>query len=211
MLSKLKKVLPLNISVNLVLMNKMKIDNVLIESYKYNKEQKKYIFGFLNSIDTLYFKNLNPSEQTIFDDKKMLKNMLRNNITFYVSKDKKNLLIEKINKVKVNNKRKRRKNNETENNMNELSNTLNEMNNNKLSYLIKFIVFNETDNDMKNGKIMKELIVDKIDESLLLELKKYYKSLENINRNKLKVEMTIEYVKKKVERDGVFKINKFLL
>lgn len=211
MLSKLKKVLPLNISVNLVLMNKMKIDNVLIESYKYNKEQKKYIFGFLNSIDTLYFKNLNPSEQTIFDDKKMLKNMLRNNITFYVSKDKKNLLIEKINKVKVNNKRKRRKNNETENNMNELSNTLNEMNNNKLSYLIKFVVFNETDNDMTNGKIMKELIVDKIDESLLRELKKYYKSLENINRNKLKVEMTIEYVKKKVERDGVFKINKFLL
>ena len=211
MLSKLKKVLPLNISVNLVLMNKMKIDNVLIESYKYNKEQKKYIFGFLNSIDILYFKNLNPSEQTIFDDKKILKKMLRNNITFYVSKDKKNLLIEKINKVKVNNKRKRRKNNEIENNMNELSNTLNEMNNNKLSYLIKFVVFNETDNDMKNGKIMKELIVDKIDESLLLELKKYYKSLENINRNKLKVEMTIEYVKKKVERDGVFKINKFLL
>ena len=89
MLSKLKKVLPLNISVNLVLMNKMKIDNVLIESYKYNKEQKKYIFGFLNSIDTVYFKNLNPSEQTIFDDKKILKKMLMNNITFYVSKDKK--------------------------------------------------------------------------------------------------------------------------
>ena len=58
---------------------------------------------------------------------------------------------------------------------------------------------------------MKEIIVDELDDKILEELKKYYKTLENINRGKFKVEMTVEYIKKKVKKNKMFKINKFLL
>jgi len=221
MLSKLKKVLPLNISVNLVLLKKNKVDKILIESYKYNRDEKKKIFKFLDEIDPLFFKNQNPSEQDVLEDKKMLRRMLRKNITFFVSKDKKRLLLEKPSKIKMKLKRTRRVNrknemnrdemNRDELNREELNNSLNELNNNKLSYLIKFVVFDEIERGLTKGKVMKEMIVDKLDEKLLNELKKYYKTLENINRGKFKVEMTVEYIKKKVKKNKMFKINKFLL
>ena len=211
MLSKLKKVLPLNISVNLVLLKKNKVDKILIESYKYNRDEKKKIFKFLDEIDTLFFKNQNPSEQEVLEDKKMLKKLLRKNITFFVSKDRKRLMLEKPSKIKMKLKRTRRVNRKNEMNRNELNNSLNELNNNKLSYLIKFVVFDEIEMDASKGKVMKEMILDKLDEKLLKELKKYYKTLENINRGKFKVEMTVEYIKKKVKKNKMFKINKFLL
>jgi hypothetical protein len=221
MLSKLKKVLPLNISVNLVLLKKNKVDKILIESYKYNRDEKRKIFKFLDDIFPLFFKNQNPSEQDILEDKKMLRRMLRNNITVFVSKDRSGLLLEKPRKIEMKLKRERRVNRETEMNRNEmngdemnkeeLNNSLNELNNNKLSYLIKFVVFDEMGNNTSKGKVMKEMIVDKLDDKLLEELKKYYKTLENINRGKFKVEMTVEYIKKKVEKNKMFKINKFVL
>lgn len=221
MLSKLKKVLPLNISVNLVLLKKNKVNKILIESYKYNRDEKRKIFKFLDDIFPLFFKNQNPSEQDILEDKKMLRRMLRNNITVFVSKDRSGLLLEKPRKIEMKLKRERRVNRETEMNRNEmngdemnkeeLNNSLNELNNNKLSYLIKFVVFDEMGNNTSKGKVMKEMIVDKLDDKLLEELKKYYKTLENINRGKFKVEMTVEYIKKKVEKNKMFKINKFVL
>ena len=236
MLSKLKKVLPLNISVNLVLLKKNKVNKILIESYKYNRDEKRKIFKFLDDIFPLFFKNQNPSEQDILEDKKMLRRMLRNNITVFVSKDRSRLLLEKPRKIEMKLKRERRVNRETEMNRNEmnrnemnrnemnrdemnkdemnkeeLNNSLNELNNNKLSYLIKFVVFDEMGNNTSKGKVMKEMIVDKLDDKLLEELKKYYKTLENINRGKFKVEMTVEYIKKKVEKNKMFKINKFVL
>jgi len=190
---------------------------------------------------SLFFKNQNPSEQDILEDKKMLRRMLRNNITVFVSKDRSRLLLEKPRKIEMKLKRERRVNRETEMNRNEmnrnemnrnemnrnemnknemnkdemnkeeLNNSLNELNNNKLSYLIKFVVFDEMGNNTSKGKVMKEMIVDKLDDKLLEELKKYYKTLENINRGKFKVEMTVEYIKKKVEKNKMFKINKFVL
>ena len=171
----------------------------------------------------------------------MLRRMLRNNITVFVSKDRSRLLLEKPRKIEMKLKRERRVNRETEMNRNEmnrnemnrnemnrnemnrdemnkdemnkeeLNNSLNELNNNKLSYLIKFVVFDEMGNNTSKGKVMKEMIVDKLDDKLLEELKKYYKTLENINRGKFKVEMTVEYIKKKVEKNKMFKINKFVL
>jgi hypothetical protein len=216
MLSKLKKVLPLNISVNLVLFKKNKFDKILIESYKYNRDEKKKIFKFLDEINPLFFKNQNPSEQDVLEDNKILRRMLRKNITFFVSKDRSVLLLEKPNKIEMKLKRTRRVNRKNEINRNELNkeelnNSLNELNNNKLSYLIKFVVFDEIEMDTPKGKVMKEMIVDKLDDKLLEELKKYYKTLENINRGKFKVEMTVEYIKKKVEKNKFFKMNKFLL
>ena len=221
MLSKLKKVLPLNISVNLVLLKKNKIDKILIESYKYNRNEKKKIFKFLDQISPLFFKNQNPSAQDVLDDKKMLRKMFKKNITFFASKDRSRLLLEKPRKIEMKLKRERRVNRETEMNKNEmnkdemnkeeLNNSLNELNNNKLSYLIKFVVFDEMGNNTSKGKVMKEMIIDKLDDKLLEELKKYYKTLENINRGKFKVEMTVEYIKKKVKKNKMFKINKFLL
>ena len=216
MLSKLKKVLPLNISVNLVLLKKNKVDKILIESYKYNRDEKKKIFKFLDEINPLFFKNQNPSEQDVLEDKKILRRMLRKNITFFVSKDRSVLLLEKPNKIEMILKRTRRVNRKNEINRNELNkgelnNSLNELNNNKLSYLIKFVVFDEIERGSTKGKVMKEMIVDKLDEKLLEELKKYYKTLENINKGKFKVEMTVEYIKKKVEKNKFFKMNKFLL
>ena len=216
MLSKLKKVLPLNISVNLVLFKKNKVDKILIESYKYNRDEKKKIFKFLDEINPLFFKNQNPSEQDVLEDKKILRRMLRKNITFFVSKDRSVLLLEKPNKIEMILKRTRRVNRKNEINRNELNkgelnNSLNELNNNKLSYLIKFVVFDEIERGSTKGKVMKEMIVDKLDEKLLEELKKYYKTLENINKGKFKVEMTVEYIKKKVEKNKFFKMNKFLL
>ena len=214
MLSKLKKVLPLNISVNLVLLKKNKVNKILIESYKYNRDEKRKIFKFLDDIFPLFFKNQNPSEQDILEDKKMLRRMLRNNITVFVSKDRSRLLLEKPRKIEMKLKRERRVNRETEMNKNEmnkdemnkeeLNNSLNELNNNKLSYLIKFVVFDEMGNNTSKGKVMKEMIVDKLDDKLLEELKKYYKTLENINRGKFKVEMTVEYIKKKFEKNKFF-------
>lgn len=212
MLSKLKKVLPLNISVNLVLLKKNKIDKILIESYKYNRDEKKKIFKFLDQISPLFFKNQNPSAQDVLDDKKMLRKMFKKNITFFASKDRSRLLLEKPRKIEMKLKRVRKVNKINETNNKELNNSLNEINNNKLSFLIKFVVFDEIGNNTsEKGKIMKEIIVDELDDKILEELKKYYKTLENINRGKFKVEMTVEYIKKKVKKNKMFKINKFLL
>jgi hypothetical protein len=212
MLSKLKKVLPLNISVNLVLLKKNKIDKILIESYKYNRNEKKKIFKFLDQISPLFFKNQNPSAQDVLDDKKMLRKMFKKNITFFASKDRSRLLLEKPRKIEMKLKRVRKVNKINETNNKELNNSLNEINNNKLSFLIKFVVFDEIGNNTSaKGKIMKEIIVDELDDKILEELKKYYKTLENINRGKFKVEMTVEYIKKKVKKNKMFKINKFLL
>ena len=212
MLSKLKKVLPLNISVNLVLLKKNKIDKILIESYKYNRNEKKKIFKFLDQISPLFFKNQNPSAQDVLDDKKMLRKMFKKNITFFASKDRSRLLLEKPRKIEMKLKRVRKVNKINETNNKELNNSLNEINNNKLSFLIKFVVFDEIGNNTsEKGKIMKEIIVDELDDKILEELKKYYKTLENINRGKFKVEMTVEYIKKKVKKNKMFKINKFLL
>lgn len=212
MLSKLKKVLPLNISVNLVLLKKNKIDKILIESYKYNRNEKKKIFKFIDQISPLFFKNQNPSAQDVLDDKKKLRKMFKKNITFFASKDRSRLLLEKPRKIEMKLKRVRKVNKINETNNKELNNSLNEINNNKLSFLIKFVVFDEIGNNTSaKGKIMKEIIVDELDEKILEELKKYYKTLENINRGKFKVEMTVEYIKKKVKKNKMFKINKFLL
>ena len=159
----LLKKLPLNISINLILLKKNKINSIEINSYELNNNQKKLIIKFINEMKSeIYFKNLNPSNLNIKSNTKKLENMINNNQIIIISNNK----------------------NSFYNNSCSLRNKKNIM------YLIKFKLIDENENseilkeiicDKINNKMMEKLKIYYQEVTKILKNSKVVMTIENIN------------------------------
>lgn len=135
----LLKKLPINISINLILLKKNKIDSIQINSNNLNNNQKKLIIKFINEINSnIYFKNLNPSNLNIKSKSEQLKNMINNNQIIIISNNKNSFY----------------------------NNSCNLRDKKKIKYLIKFKLIDENENSEILKEILCDKINDKMMEKL---------------------------------------------
>lgn len=148
----LLKKLPLNISINLILLKKNKINSIEINSYELNNNQKKLIIKFINEIKSdIYFKNLNPSNLNIKSNTKKLENMINNNQIIIISNNKNCFY----------------------------KNSCNLKDEKKKMYLIKFKLINENENSKILKEIICDKINNKMMEKLKIYYQEVTKILKN--------------------------------
>jgi|688.fasta_scaffold577457_1 hypothetical protein len=180
------KNLPLNLSINLTLLFNNDIDNILIESYKYNEMQRKIIIKTLktyikkNKKHLLYFIEYNgviDKKNNNITDK--IENSFMNGISLIVSNT--------LDITLMNNKHNKNKD---------------------FIYLIEYKIINCDDID---DCILKQILCNSINEKIIYLLQKYQLALNKIynkKNNKIKIELVIQYMNKKIIKTGPFEIVK---
>ena len=176
----IKMGLPLNISINLYLIINNKIDEILIESYNLKKKQRENIIKI--------FKNV----------KKELYFSLFNPINHIPHKTLNNNIIKSfLNGTSLN----------ISTNNKHLINKNNIFNkNNNYIYLIKFKVVNCNDQQLC---VLKKELTNNITNKIVNELDIYQDAITKVNK-KIKIELTIEFMKKRILKNKFFDIIKIL-
>jgi len=148
----LLKKLPINISINLILLKKNKIDSIQINSYELNNNQKNLIIKFIDEMKSdIYFKNLNPSNLNIKSKTEKLKNMINNNQIVIIGSNKNSFY----------------------------NNSCNLRDEKKIMYLIKFKLIDENENSKILKEIICDKINDKMMEKLKTYYTNVTKILKN--------------------------------
>lgn len=176
--------LPLNLSINLTLLFNGDIEQVLVESYKYDKREKELIvktiknYAAMKSKKKVYFTEYIGTNDTISESLTMkIKNSFINGVSIVLSTNK--------NTIRETN-----------------SNTINK--NKDYIYLVEYRL---NEDSCENDCTLKRILCNKITDKLAEVLDKYQISIDKLNLdNDPKVELTVQYMNKKIIKDGEFEM-----
>jgi hypothetical protein len=173
--------LPLNLSINLYLIINHKIDKILIESYKLTKKQKENIIKI--------FKNTKKENKLYFSLFNPINHISHKSLTNNITKS---FLHGTSLNISTNNK-----------NINN-KNIFNK--NNDFIYLLKFKIVNCNDEEIC---VLKKKLTNKITNKIVDELNLYQDAITKIDEN-IKIELTIEFMEKKILKNKYFNIIEIL-
>ena len=176
--------LPLNLSINLTLLFNGDIEQVLVESYKYDKREKELIvktiknYAAMKSKKKVYITEYIGTDDTISESLTMkIKNSFINGVSIVLSTNK--------NTIRETN-----------------SNTINK--NKDYIYLVEYRL---NEDSCENDCTLKKILCNKITDKLAEVLDKYQISIDKLNLdNDPKVELTVQYMNKKIIKDGEFEM-----
>jgi hypothetical protein len=179
--------LPLNLSINLTLLFNGDIEQVLVESYKYNKKEKELIvkiiknYAAMKSIKKVYFTEYIGTDDTISESLTMkIKNSFMNGVSMVLSTDKHTIR--------------------------ETNNTNITTKNKNYIYLVEYRL-NEDFCEQSYDCTLKRILCNKITDKLAEVLDNYQTSIDKLNLDgNPKVELTVQYMNKKIVKDGEFEM-----
>ena len=179
--------LPLNLSINLTLLFNGDIEQVLVESYKYDKKEKELIvktiknYAAMKSKKKVYFTEYIGTDDTISESLTMkIKNSFMNGVSMVLSTDKHT--IRETNDTNITTKNK------------------------NYIYLVEYRL-NEDSCEQSYDCTLKRILCNKITDKLAEVLDNYQTSIDKLNLDgNPKVELTVQYMNKKIVKDGEFEM-----
>ena len=177
--------LPINLSINLTLLFNGDIEQVLVESYKYDKKEKELIvkiiknYAAMKSKKKVYFTEYIGTDNTVSESLTMkIKNSFMNGISMVLSTDKNT--IRETNNTNITNKNK------------------------NYIYLVEYRL---NEDSCENDCTLKRILCNKITDKLVEVLDNYQISIDKLNLDgNPKVELTVQYMNKKIVKDGEFEM-----